>query len=270
MIFSSLNVCLLPGLAVKALALPHSPSPLNPRNDTSPIPATPGIATTILSPTGLDITSNFRILLYQAPPTTFSDLIGRQGSVARPLNTCKSATATFALSHCLHRADMRGSMRRYVIYCHEPSAQGSHPRVPLAETGMCDDYEVCANGRSGHRGARAMASCIGKRYFDEVKQHDRAEWKQSERLRSLDGSMASAVLSRVDGQTPLSVDSLEVDSGVVTEVGKGKRVQSQQSCRDCFELTTPDLKRDTDFLKTQATLITGAAAGVLWLTVLSG
>ena len=116
-----------------------------------------------------------------------------------------------------------------------------------------------------------MARCVSKEYF--VKYSMRAGagaggFAGLEDLKGVDfelgGQMASLVLSREDGKTPLGADSLELDSG---QVGG---VPSRQSCRDCVELSTTDFKEGTEFLGMEATVgMAGAVVGgVLWVAVL--
>ena len=77
--------------------------------------------------------------------------------------------------------------------------------------------------------------------------------------------MACAVLIPTDGETPLDV----VDSGVTGGEEKGGGVRSQQECTDCEEWATPDYRKDTDFLRTEETLVAGETTGVLWLAMLA-
>ena len=85
------------------------------------------------------------------------------------------------------------------------------------------------------------------------------------------------VVSQPDGNTPLEVDKFTMQPLVAHDnTGTGDErtavtpgVQSQ--CRDCMELETQQFVKGTERLKAQATLLTtGAAAGILWLALLSG
>ena len=82
----------------------------------------------------------------------------------------------------------------------------------------------------------------------------------------LEGTMASLVVSKEDGATPLAMDALEVEYRVADSSSPGQ----SQTCKDCFELITPNFPPNTEFLKTEATALTAAGAGILWLAVMSG
>ena len=72
----------------------------------------------------------------------------------------------------------------------------------------------------------------------------------------------------------MSVESLEIDAGVagVGRVEGQPGQTSQTKCTDCVELATGKLEEGTDFLSMEVTvgMAGAAAAGILWLAVLSG
>ena len=114
---------------------------------------------------------------------------------------------------------------------------------------------------SGESVHYTTASCISTLLFRPVSQAQRdpdaeALWELAQSLR------ASMVLSQTDATTPLSVETLEVEAGVAGgALGKAPgKVQSSQTCQDCFELATPKLAEGTDFLRMEAKVMTGAAA----------
>ena len=85
------------------------------------------------------------------------------------------------------------------------------------------------------------------------------------------------VVSQPDGSTPLEVDRFAVEpvigTGQLGTNGGGTAVVAgvQSQCRDCMELETQQFVRGTEGLRAQATLLTtGAAAGILWLALVSG
>ena len=84
---------------------------------------------------------------------------------------------------------------------------------------------------------------------------------------NLSNTSASMVLSDISGTRPIEVDTLRVDAGVGGEADP----RQSKKCRDCIDLETDRFEPDTDFLKTQTRLLTtGAAAGILWLAIMSG
>ena len=188
-------------------------------------------------------------------------------------------------STCKPEPGKPGSMQAYVTFCHRiveaydpwtglPDGQAD---VPSYRNGHCRDDEICVNGlgptksTSGHR----MATCVGVEYFTRMISYNQGN--KSRQKTELEGSRASMVVSQPDGNTPLEVDTFAVEPIAAADHlgadGEGAAtVHSLQSkCRDCVELETQQFAKGTEGLRAQATLLTtGAAAGILWLAVLSG
>ena len=138
----------------------------------------------------------------------------------------------------------------------------------LGEPESCTPIEICVNGLLGSDGVSQMASCVSKEYFVDLAQSTGADARGG--AVNLIGMMASVVVSQTDATTPLGVGDIEVDSGVSATAGS---TMKRRTCRDCFELSTRRFAPETDFLRTEATVVgTGSLAvtGILWMAVLSG
>ncbi len=118
-----------------------------------------------------------------------------------------------------------------------------------------------------------MATCVPQDLFQSVPEYNTQEGR--ERLEGyLRDSEACAIVSETDKQTAMNVESLEIDAGVagVGRVGGEVGMTSQTKCTHCVEVATEKLGQGTDFLSTdvKVSMAGPAAAGVLWLAVLSG
>lgn len=88
----------------------------------------------------------------------------------------------------------------------------------------------------------------------------------------------SLVFSDVDRTTTLNMQSVELDAGIAGAARTGGQVgsTSEQKCENCSALSTGVLDKGTDFVSAEATMgnmlgtAGAAAAGILWLTALSG
>ena len=121
----------------------------------------------------------------------------------------------------------------------------------------------------------------GERMYDSEEEDDsghRGGEKRQKITGGFGGRMASLVVSKPDGVTPLVVGGLEADvvvgppgssdSGVKMAAGG-----QDKSCSGCFELRTKDLAPDTTELRAEARVVTGAAAavaGIFYVALLSG
>ncbi len=249
------------------------------------------IDVTIKDHAGQNITSSFQIMLYYSPETstnitTNKNLSNRQVTASRPLNECPG-TAVFIRSYCTPEHDKPGSLQRYTIVCvhstviindHEFPTENSlwlgfanavgavpvHRYTTTQRDGHCNDDEICVPGlgKERSRSGKVMASCVGTEYFVKY-----INWGENQRQSlDLEGKTASMVVSRLDGTTPVEVDTFEAD----TETTIGGAVQTRR-CRDCMELQTDRFAADTEGLKLGTRLLTaGAMAGVLWLAIGSG
>ena len=112
-----------------------------------------------------------------------------------------------------------------------------------------------------------MARCVPKTRFSTA-----VEWAVEEREKGwgLGGMMANAVISDLGGRTPVRVRGLGVE---VEDGGDGEGGRKNQTCRDCFELITPEFgpKVGVGGLRADVAVAeTGVVAGILWLAILSG
>lgn len=142
-------------------------------------------------------------------------------------------------------------------------------RCLFPSQGRCKTNEICVNGPLDSQRRPTVAKCIEQKGFQPLSYYLTPDGK--ERMQqSLAGSTASALISQANRQTVMSVASLEMDAGVIG--GRGGST-SQTNCTDCAEVTTGKLGEGTDFLSTEITMNmagTAAAAGILWLAIMSG
>lgn len=118
-----------------------------------------------------------------------------------------------------------------------------------------------------------MVTCVPQNSYRSVPEYDTPEGR--ERLEQyLRDSEAHAIVSETDKQTAMAVQSLEIDAGVagVGRVGGEVGMTSQAKCTNCVGVATGKLEQGTDFLSTdvKVSMAGTAAAGILWLAVLSG
>ena len=112
------------------------------------------------------------------------------------------------------------------------------------------------------------ANCVRKSMFDGS-MYGPGEGESKQRInRVLERGgyqSASIIMSGSDGTTSKEVDTFNIDSW--PEIGSKR----SQKCRDCTNLQTDLIKSDIKALKAEAKLLTaGAAAGILWLALMSG
>ena len=236
----------------------------------------PSINVTITNNRSLDLTAAFQTRIWIEPQiVALPNLTNRQVGGARLINKCASRTALFRFSHCHHEDGVAGSMQKYITYCKEMSSQivdedGAyriwHEPPVLGEVGYCQEDEICMNGLWRRTGFSAVARCVKKDDFKMIF-GDGADSHVA-----LGNRLASMVLSRYDGLTPLGVGSMEAayaESGPV-DPSKSESFEEKpdSACKGCFELSTPKSAPETDNLKIEASLITaGALGGVLWLAL---
>ena len=121
--------------------------------------------------------------------------------------------------------------------------------------------------------------CVSQDAFEQVnvpKDSEPGELEAAEGQLPLDGAMASVVVSKGDGLTPVEVKMFDVEARISADGAGGasdtgeKRWQSKK-CTDCLDLETDAFAKGTDLLRMQTTLLTtGAVAGILWLLITSG
>ena len=121
-----------------------------------------------------------------------------------------------------------------------------------------------------------MAWCVGKDDFVQVQDGSRRAIFGGGADMGWRGWIASAVVSDMEGRTPIRVPEIDVafgggGSGVVANLTSESAGVRTQTCKDCFELITGELESETDHFSTDVKVAgTAAAAGVLWLAILSG
>lgn len=117
-----------------------------------------------------------------------------------------------------------------------------------------------------------MATCVAQEKYRPVSQFNSVE-DQYRFEQFLNDAEASVVVSQTDKQTAMKVEQLEIDAGVagVGKAGGEVGPTGQKKCSGCANLAIGKLEEGTNFLSTEVTVArTAAAAGILWLTVLSG
>lgn len=180
--------------------------------------------------------------------------------------------------------------------------QHHHHLLPqmTTEYGACQQNEICVDGELGE----GMAYCVNKSEFELLKQlveesdpEENGEngssssrkgrrrkgggdggWITVGRKGGLRRKAAQMVISGVEGVMPMEVGGLNLKGGVwrdgprSVDNGGDVVVKQERRCEGCFELRTGRLEDETNFLETQAKIMTGgtvaaAAAGVVWLMV---
>jgi hypothetical protein len=225
------------------------------------------INSTIYSANGTDLTSSFRTMIYfQSNKTDYTGLSDRQVSFSRPINTCRCPNTTFIRSFCKHQVDQRGmySLQEYRVFCHDnprPIVRTPRPgggynvKVHVGkfrrEEGACTQEEICVDGA----GADEVAYCVSKENF--VRLIQRGE------------KTARTIISQADESTPLEVQGIDLQAGFIGNMNEDKPIVQERKCRYCFELRTQKMAEGTNFLQTEASLMTAAtvAAGVVWLII---
>ena len=137
-------------------------------------------------------------------------------------------------------------------------------------TGHCNEGEICVDGlgRGGwsRHGQHSVASCVSTQWFVRMIQNAGKPAGQRMPLVDLGGKQVRMMASRMDGVTPIEVDTFDI-----TAVDGMGNLTQDEMCRDCTELKTRTLGPATDGLRAQVRLLsTGAFAGILWLAVMSG
>ena len=249
------------------------------------------INTTILSASGKDVTSSFQIMIYNQPnTTTVTGLSDRQVSSARPINFCESPTAIFILSRCKHSdphlpAHDRATLQDYSVTCVESTEQP--PRATLGATflpgypnltapyfnipdssrasGRCNHNEICVDGQFEN----PIAWCVSTEYF--VRKINSGERQDTKKIGELAGKTAQMIVSHSDKSTPMRVKGIDLRAEVIGESNTGAGTVQERECQYCFELGTQKMEEGTDFLRTEASLMSAATVitGVVFL-ILSG
>lgn len=242
--------------------------------------------TTILSANGTDITSSFPVIVYYQPSITNINGSRPDRAYSHPINFCQSQTAKFRGSYCKHdhysgRTHTRATLQDYVPLCVEPPEL--HPPVVSAlglpsvanpnytphniqrVNCMCDRHEICVDGRNRGGLAYDTAYCVSTGSM--VRMIISGERQDTEKIRELGGKTAWTIFSHSDESTPMRVGGLNIKTRVIGEANTGTQGRQDRGCRHCFELGTQKMEEGTNFLQTEASLMTAAtvAAGVVWL-----
>ncbi len=235
-------------------------------------------------------------MIYREPKIVANtDLNGRwiTPGLSRPQNICpvrdgEANPGRFAYSHCEHDGGISGSLQKYIIYCYPPrvkessgsssdsdSSDGRKPsKMPFATVGMCESNEICVNGKGtgnhyDRKKIRAnpdaqVAQCVSQEYYVELAREVSTRRPSGNQL---EGERASIVFSDIDAKTPLEVQEIDWSAGG-TAVPVGK--QAKGSCADCVDVFSGTFGAGTEYLKTEATVMTTVGAAVLWIAIMSG
>ena len=213
-------------------------------------------------------------MLYQEPTALSNNsLNGRQTTLSRLIKDCQVEHALFSSSHCTPTDGKSGGMQSWQIRCFLPY-NISHPEthefttrtyVSAFRDGHCHFDENCVDGRGlnafGH--IDDVATCVSQEDYVVID-----PWNSNVKTRlkpPLGRKRTNVVLSEMDKNTPLEVDTFDVQTTTAEDPVLDRK------CRDCMELRTDVLEPSTERVRTEVTLLTtGIAAGVLWLTVISG
>ena len=146
--------------------------------------------------------------------------------------------------------------------------------MPFGTVGMCEPNEICVSGRGqGNHFDRKkirpnpdaqVAQCVSQEYYVELAQEVSERGSVGAQL---EGETASMVFSDTDVKTPLKVQEMDWSAGGTTLPVGG---QAKGSCADCVDMFSGKLGTGTEFLKTEATVLTTVGAAVLWIAIMSG
>ena len=209
---------------------------------------------------GLDITSLFQVMLYQEQkPVQNSSLHNRQPqfSPARPVKDCEVPNSYFRRSYCTPEDGVAGSLQKWTIYCH--LSWDLPVWLAANRDGYCEDYEYCVDGFdfNAYNQLTHVALCVNRAEYLHYQ-----EPASSRTEIEFGGRRANVMVSKSDKTTPLEVDSLTVQAGLLDQSRK---------CRDYVELSTDIFQADTERLKTEVELLTtGAVTGIMLLALMSG
>lgn len=237
--------------------------------------------------------------MYQEPQVVAkSNLTGRQASLSRAIISCPVPNTKFLRSFCDPETLVPGTLQRYTVICEEQrpdhwtdaaaqlgvgnivtTGDRPPPRPHVVQRiGFCRYDEVCIETAR----FTSEANCVKRAYFKAIM----STWNGAQSAMTMvdtmaeadsrsvfnsgfGGMTASVVMSDVNGTSPVAVDTFKVEAEA-SENASGIDEQTTK-CRDCVDLETDKLKPQTDSLKTEVRLLTtGAAAGILWLAIMSG
>ena len=214
-------------------------------------------------------------MLYEEPQSKgTTNLNDRQVNSFRLINECADREGVFVESSCSHKNVIEGSLQAYTYRCmsyaQETGSEAYSQRIILPYYRQCDEGEMCIKGRGMSELWRRpidIAVCMKTEAYIEV--------TSSNDTGALDKAFTDvrmdATLSAKDQKTLFKADSINLEAGV-SALGGAKGSTQRKSCVDCVELTSDPFAPKTDSLHTEVKLLTAgtAAAGILWLTFLSG
>lgn len=135
--------------------------------------------------------------------------------------------------------------------------------------GECSENEICVNGRGRSQlrnETTDVAHCVKLIAYTDII----SATTPNELGKALGNVNLDASLSGIDQKTPLKADAFIVKASV-SALGGAKGSTQKTSCVGCLELMSYKFASRTDVLELEVKLLaTGVAAGILWLTMLSG
>ena len=245
--------------------------------------------TKILDHNGVDISSYFKVMVFRQPAhqdspsdatvnksvNNLNERIPTTTQFAQLVNACPP-NETIVSSHCDPESGGERAMQKYIYTCRRTeltydeltgNVNGQRP-VYRIRHGFCQDDEICVTGHE----PSLMACCVKTWIFDDyhIDKNGILQPMLGGAIFSLDNLLVYAAVSKEDASTSVEMSSMNVDTWNNQEIADDGIVQSKR-CRNCMELRTDVLEPGTNSLKVQATLLTtGAAAGILWLGLMSG
>lgn len=297
-------------LTLSAAAHPRRLSGLHRRNGTSPLGkisttvlSPNGTDVSSSFQTKVYYTSNIAIphpdlaSLNESTPADFAEINPRGGVTlayaGRPIGgdafCTNSRTSIFQGSHCKRTLGIPSTVQEYIVYCQEteevyatqvrgfrprPSTanRGGHaetsygPHIPpiIGISGSCwaDEQEYCVDSLFKDKGWPQLASCVRDDGF-EVDEDGSLE-------EELGGAKVRMTVTNRDSRMPKTMKKLQIKAG--RDQGEGSSGSSnQRACEKCSDIAAGPFPSDTESLKVEATLMTGAAmTGVLLIALASG
>ena len=236
---------------------------------------------------GVDITSSFRIKVYNPPParhiTNLSEgnqLNGRQTGlrmtqVVKVISSCPGENLTFVESHCAPHEDEEMPFQAFVFTCRKVVDQfrmttGEYlGRGPIEQSfpGRCQPDELCVDGF----GDAKIASCVHTALFDDYMIDKDGTVKGMLQGEIFDVGKAWAVIMKKDPENaPLKARKLGIDAWNNAALPRDRKTQ-RKTCVNCAEVETELLQPEINSLRLEATLMTaGAVGGILWLAMGAG
>ncbi len=235
---------------------------------------------------GVDITSSFRIKVYNPPlvkhitnMSTENKLNNRQTglrttSVVKVISECPGVNQTFLESHCTPHENEETPFQAFAYTC---SKMVEHWRMtgeylglaPVHQTthDTCQPDELCVDGF----GEKQVASCVHTALFDDYMIDKDGTVKGMLSGEIFDVAKAWAVIMKKDPiNAPQKARKLGIESWNSATLARNRKSQ-RKTCVNCAEVETDLLQPDVDSLRLEATLMSaGAVGGILWLAMGAG